>query len=224
MTNQEFIDMVGPMAQRDWQKHKVLPSVTVAQAILESGWGKSTLAVKGKALFGIKAGTDWKGKQMNCKTFEVYDGNRVDIVDAFRAYDSWEESVEDHGAFLAGLARYRNLIGLTDYAKVCRLLQEDGYATAPNYAQTLTGLIESYRLTRYDKAAAAGPWVQSYSYRTRQDAQVVAETLETLGFTALPEEYQGGYRVKVVGLKDYAQAKALADVLSKARFAQAYAV
>ena len=139
------------MAQSDWKKNGIiLPSVTIAQAILESGWGRSTLTVKGNALFGIKAGSGWKGKRLSLKTWEVYDGKRTDIIDAFRAYDSWEESVADHSAFLGSLARYRNIVGNTDPEKVCRLLQQDGYATAPNYADSLIGLIGQYDLGQYD--------------------------------------------------------------------------
>jgi len=151
MTNSEFIQKVASLAVDDWKKTGViLPSVTVAQAILESGWGRSTLTIKGNALFGIKAGADWPGKRLSLKTWEVYDGKRVDIVDAFRAYGSWEESVADHSAFLGGLPRYKNIVGKTDAEEVCRLLQQDGYATAPNYADTLIKLIRQHDLTVYD--------------------------------------------------------------------------
>ena len=151
MTNAEFIEKVAALAVADWKKTGViLPSVTIAQAILESGWGNSALTVKGNALFGIKAGNSWKGKRMSCKTWEIYDGKRVDITDAFRAYDSWEESVADHSAFLGGIARYKNIVGNTDAEEVCRLLQQDGYATATNYAASLIKLINQYDLTQYD--------------------------------------------------------------------------
>ena len=79
MTNAEFIEKVAALAVADWKKTGViLPSVTIAQAILESGWGNSALTVKGNALFGIKAGNSWKGKRMSCRTWEIYDGKRVD--------------------------------------------------------------------------------------------------------------------------------------------------
>ena len=151
MTNTELIEKVAALAVADWNKTGViLPSVTIAQAILESGWGKSTLTTKGNALFGIKAGTSWKGKRLSLKTWEIYDGKRVDITDAFRAYDSWEESVTDHSAFLGGIARYKNIVGNTDAEEVCKLLQQDGYATATNYAASLLKLINQHDLTRYD--------------------------------------------------------------------------
>ena len=151
MTDAEFIAKVSALAQADWKKTGViLPSVTIAQAILESGWGRSTLTVKGNALFGIKAGSSWKGKRMSCRTWEIYDGKRVDITDAFRAYDSWEESVADHSAFLGGISRYQNIVGNTDAEEVCKLLQQDGYATATNYAASLLKLINQHDLTQYD--------------------------------------------------------------------------
>ena len=151
MTNSEFIARVAFLAQEEWKKNGIiLPSVTVAQAILESGWGRSTLTVKGNALFGIKAGAGWKGKRLSLKTWEVYDGKRRDITDAFRAYGCWEESVADHSAFLGSLSRYRDIVGNTDPEKVCRLLQKAGYATAPDYADVLIGLIKQFDLTQYD--------------------------------------------------------------------------
>ena len=156
MNNLQFIEAVAPLAQQGWKKYKILPSVTIAQAILESGWGKSGLTQKANALFGIKATPSWKGKVYSCKTQECYDGvTYTTITDTFRAYDSWAESVEDHGAFLAGLSRYSNLIGVTDPKTVCDRLQADGYATAPTYSSSLQKLIKTHNLTQYDPAAAS---------------------------------------------------------------------
>ena len=70
----KFIERVGALAAADMQKSGVLASLTIAQAILESGWGKSGLTVKGNALFGIKAGTSWTGAVYSGKTQECYDG------------------------------------------------------------------------------------------------------------------------------------------------------
>ena len=71
----KFIERVGALAAADMQKSGVLASLTIAQAILESGWGKSGLTVKGNALFGIKAGTSWTGAVYSGKTQECYDGD-----------------------------------------------------------------------------------------------------------------------------------------------------
>lgn len=136
-------------------KSRVLASLTMAQAILESGWGKSGLAVRGCALFGIKATSTWKGKVYNSKTQECYDGKTYVTVDAcFRAYNSWEESIADHSAFLTGMARYAAVIGERDYKKACHAIKAAGYATAPDYADSLIRLIEQCGLTQHDTAQA----------------------------------------------------------------------
>ena len=100
---QAFIALVGKQAQLDGD---ILPSLTIAQAILESGWGKSNLAQKANALFGIKAGSEWKGPCVDIKTHEHIDAQRVGITAAFRAYDAWEESIADHGKLLRA-SRYK---------------------------------------------------------------------------------------------------------------------
>jgi len=146
-----FIDRVGKAAQSD---SGILPSLTIAQAILESGWGKSELAQKANALFGIKAGANWKGRRMEKRTSEHIDGKQVEITAAFRAYGSWEESIADHGAFLRA-ARYKAVQGERDYKKACRAIRAAGYATDPGYADYLIRLIERYGLTAWDAAPAS---------------------------------------------------------------------
>lgn len=127
------------------KKTKILASLTIAQAILESGWGTSKLARNSNNLFGIK------GKGKDYKTFEYINGKRVDIVDSFKVYPDWETSVADHSALFSRLSRYQNLIGERDYKKACKKVQEDGYATAPDYADVLIGIIEKYKLHLYDE-------------------------------------------------------------------------
>lgn len=151
-----FIERVGALAAADMQKSGVLASLTIAQAILESGWGKSGLTVKANALFGIKAGTSWKGRVYSAKTQECYDGvNFTTVTALFRAYGSWKESVADHSALLTGAARYKAVIGERDYKTACRAIKVAGYATDPQYADKLIRLIESYGLTAYDGAGQA---------------------------------------------------------------------
>ena len=141
-----FIDRVGKAAGGD---STILPSLSLAQAILESGWGKSELAQKANALFGIKAGSDWKGPRYEKKTSEHIDGKQVEITAAFRAYGSWEESIADHAALLRG-SRYKAVQGERDYKKACRAVHATSYATAPDYADKLIKLIEQYQLTAWD--------------------------------------------------------------------------
>jgi flagellum-specific peptidoglycan hydrolase FlgJ len=173
-----FIAKVGALAHLDMGVTGVLASLTLAQAILESGWGKSRLAREGNALFGIKAGKSWTGPRMDCKTFEHYDGKRTDIVDAFRAYGSWAESVADHGAFLRGLERYKAVIGERDYKKACKAIHAAGYATDPGYADKLIGLIEQYGLTKYDGESAAQPPVVQFEVGDRARVKPTATHYE----------------------------------------------
>ena len=153
---QDFINRIAAIAAKDMPRSGVLASLTIAQAILESGWGKSGLTVKANALFGIKAAGSvnqyWKGRVYNGKTQECYDGkNMVTITDGFRAYDSWEDSIADHSALLTGAARYKNIIGEKDCKTACKNIQADGYSTAPNYADTLIKCIETYNLAEFDR-------------------------------------------------------------------------
>lgn len=148
-----FIETVGKLAQTDSHADRILPSVTIAQAILESGWGKSLLTTRGSALFGIKAGKNWTGRVYSCRTQECYDGVHFTTETAcFRAYGSWAESIADHGAFLCGSSRYRNVVGERNYRMACHALKAAGYATDPAYDAKLIHLIETYGLTKYDTA------------------------------------------------------------------------
>lgn len=151
MEIKEFLDRVADIITQDCNAKNLLPSPSIAQAIIESNKGNSTLAVEGNALFGIKADKRWNGKVINKNTKEVYDGkNYVDVNANFRAYDSWEESIVDHSNFLLENKRYSNLIGVSDYKEYCHLIHQDGYATSPTYAQTLINCIDVYDLTEYD--------------------------------------------------------------------------
>jgi len=144
-----FIDRVGKAAQDD---STILPSLVLAQAILESGWGCSELAQKANAIFGIKAGTAWKGPRYSKKTTEYVDGEQIEITAPFRAYGSWEESIADHAAHLRG-SRYKAVQGERDYKRACRAVHAAGYATAPDYADKLIRLVEQYGLTAWDTPA-----------------------------------------------------------------------
>lgn len=144
-----FLDDIKDAVLAEWESHSILPSLTAAQAILESGWGKYA---PHNALFGIKADASWKGKSFNSKTQEEYQpGIMTDIVDRFRAYDSWAQSIADHGQFLVENPRYKAVIGETDYKQACYAIAAAGYATASNYAETLIQIIEENNLQEWDK-------------------------------------------------------------------------
>lgn len=144
-----FISSIHDGAISSWRKYGVLPSVSGAQAILESGWGQSTLATYGNNLFGIK-GT-YNGQYVIMPTQEYINGQWITVNAQFRKYNSWNESIEDHGNFLAVNSRYHNLLWKTNYREVTSLLKQDGYATAPNYDTLLNSLIEQYGLTSWDR-------------------------------------------------------------------------
>ena len=226
-----FIKKVGALASADMKKSGVLASLTVAQAILESAWGKSELATGGNALFGIKATKSWKGKVYCKDTKECYDGvNLVTVNNAtFRAYDSWEESVADHSAFLKANKRYKEVIGETDYKKACEAIKAAGYATDPDYVEKLVKLIEDYELTEFDGAAgqnqaaetqtAAGKYyrVQAGAFRRKEGANLMAEKIKKTGHTDVFVKLLNGlYKVQVGAYSQKSNAEATVKKLKAA--------
>ena len=152
--HQEFIDEIKGPAIQGWYDYGVLPSITVAQAILESGWGTSTLAVEYNNLFGVKG--DFEGDSANLDTVEESEEGQYEVNDEFRAYPSWEASIEDHGRFLYENSIYESLIGDTDYVSVANKLQEAGYATDSSYASKLIQIIEDNQLYELDRIVIQG--------------------------------------------------------------------
>lgn len=154
-----FIKKVKDGAIAGWHEGKILPSVTIAQACLESGWGTSELATKANNLFGIKAKDDWKGESYTVRTAEYDKNNKKFYIDAaFRKYRNWQTSLVDHAKFFhegwrEGHYTSHGVIGQIDYKKACRGLQSAGYATSQEYASQLIGLIEMYKLYEYDTVA-----------------------------------------------------------------------
>lgn len=158
---QNFIESVAPGAIQGWKDYGVLPSITTAQAILESGWGQSTLSTRAHNLFGIKG--SYQGHSVNMPTREVYGGRSYYINDNFRAYPNNSASVQDHGNFLYSNSRYHNLLGDTNYVSVANKLHYDGYATDPYYANSLIRLVQIYNLTQLDSVAFSGHTVLNKS-------------------------------------------------------------
>ena len=152
-SQQAFIESVAKGAIEGWNEYGVLPSITVAQAILESGWGSSTLSTQAHNLFGIKG--SYNGNYVTMSTREVINGQSVYVNAAFRAYANNSESVEDHGNFLYSNSRYSNLLGDTSYTDVAQKLSQDGYATDPYYSSSLISLVKTYDLTQLDSIAIA---------------------------------------------------------------------
>ena len=139
----------------DGAKEGILPSITAAQAILESGWGSSELAkVPNNNLFGIKDSEDWHGEIVTVPTQEYLNGDYITVNAAFRKYASWNDSVVDHAKFFTSTEwrkdNYRKVVNETDYRIAAQELKNAGYATDPNYPGKLIRLIEAYKLYEWD--------------------------------------------------------------------------
>lgn len=158
--NDQFLMDIKPGALASWQKG-VLPSVTAAQAIVESGWGTSQLAIQANNLFGIKG--VYNGQSIWMNTREVINGQSVVQYAQFRKYPNRSDSIVDHADFLNQNSRYRNLLGVRDYRTFASLLQQDGYATDPNYTNALISVIQSNNLQEWDTEAFSGV-VKNVSY------------------------------------------------------------
>ena len=142
---EEYIKKYRDIAVEEMKKYHIPASITLAQGLLESGAGQSALARKSNNHFGIKCGSDWRGKSVR------YDDDERN--ECFRAYKHPKQSYEDHSKFLVSRPRYASLFKLkiTDYKGWARGLKKAGYATNPRYAEQLIGIIELYDLDKYDK-------------------------------------------------------------------------
>ena len=150
----DFINSVANGAVKYCNEYGGMPSLVIAQAILESGWGGSSLGEKYNNLFGIKVGTDsgWTGGSVNLVTGEQdKGGNYYDTHADFRVYDSIEDSIKDHQMlFVNNPKRYGDVLKAQDYVEACEAIGKSGYATSHNYGDNLKGYIEMYDLNQYD--------------------------------------------------------------------------
>ena len=140
---ENFINRIAPMAVEDMKQTRVLASLTIAQAILESGWGESKLAREGNNLFGIKKGSAWEGQTIVLNSLE------------WRSYNSWEESILDHSNLLQK-DRYSKVIATNDYRVACEEVRIAGYCTEADYSQKVIRLIEQYDLAQFDLIGEVG--------------------------------------------------------------------
>lgn len=162
----QFLAMIVPLAQKQAREHdnKLYPSVTIAQAIHESGWGTSKKMVAANALFGVKVGKSayhfgdaWHGAAYKTGTTEYYDGKTATkITDYFRQYDSVEDAVCDYMDMLCHCKRYRGAISKPTPRQSIEGIIAGGYATGPNYVNAIMNLIKQYNLTQYDMKVLGG--------------------------------------------------------------------
>ncbi len=154
-TGNAFIDSIAADAIRSQRTTGVPASVTIAQAILESGWGRSELTRQANNYFGIK-GTGPAGS-VTMRTREVLNGREVYVNAQFRKYNSAAESFADHAQFFIRNPRYATAMQHTNDAfRFAAEIHKAGYATDPNYTKLLHSLMREYDLTRFDAIARNG--------------------------------------------------------------------
>lgn len=153
MNRIDFINLIKDIVISENNKRgkPLYPSVVIAQAILETGWGNSEIMMRAKAIFGIKATSSWQGKVYNAKTKECYDGvSFTTINDCFRAYDSLEDSIKDYFNLICNSSRYRSALK-TDSPEACiTAIKNSGYATDPHYIDSIIRIINENNLHQYD--------------------------------------------------------------------------
>lgn len=151
MTNNEFVEQIAKCVKKYAYVYGIeVHSPIIAQAILESGWGKSSLASKYHNYFGLKCGSSWKGKSVNMATKEEYKvGTLTNIRDNFRVYDSMEAGVKGYFDFI-NTSRYANLKGVKSPEEYVKRIKADGYATSSKYVDNIMRVIRDNKLTRFD--------------------------------------------------------------------------
>ena len=151
----EFLNKVSEGAMNSWVKYGVLPSVIIAQAINESGWGKSGLAVQQNNLFGVK-GTGDAGTGSWATGEDNSDGSSYTINANFAAYSSWSASIEAHGKLISGntgMSNYLAAVKEKDALKSITAIKNGGYATATDYVEVTMNIINDFGILEYDKYA-----------------------------------------------------------------------
>ena len=153
--NYKFIQDLKPYAIANYEKYGILPSIAIAQAILETGWGSSKLYKESHNLFGIKADKSWKGPFVKMATSENYNDK---IMDNFRVYKTKEDSIVDYGVFLNKNSRYREngVFSATTYIPQAKAIEKAGYSTKSDkdgkqlYSSLLTNVIKDNNLQLID--------------------------------------------------------------------------
>jgi peptidoglycan hydrolase FlgJ len=144
----EFVATHGEAAKQAERTTGIPATFMVAQAAHETGWGKKAIRMADGSnsfnLFGIKAGADWKGPVARITTTEYVDGQPKKMVQAFRAYSSYDESFADYARLMKTSPRYRDVVAQAgDATNFARGLQRAGYATDPAYADKLSRIINT---------------------------------------------------------------------------------
>lgn len=150
----------------------------LAQAIQETGWGKSMQ--QGDAagtfnLFGIKADQSWVGPTKSVVTHEFINGEKVEVIDKFRVYSSYDEALRDRVKFLEENPRYNKMLEVGtkgDFFKESKELQDAGYATDPNYTENLTALFQGKTLREALKIIADNSYATAHGFAEFTDPNI----------------------------------------------------
>lgn len=150
----DFINMLMPHAHVASQSTGIPAHFMLAQAALESGWGKHEIRRADNSpsynLFGIKAGSRWQGETVETVTTEYINGVPQKTVEKFRAYNSYEESFRDYANLLSNNPRYVNVVNTQNAAEFAYGLQKAGYATDPQYGNKLMRILNNPALYKQD--------------------------------------------------------------------------
>ena len=151
MNKETFIQKVAEKVSKYAPLYGIcVHSPIIAQAIIESGWGKSGLASKYHNYFGLKCGSSWKGGSVNMTTKEEYKpGVVTNIRDNFRTYEDFDDGIRGYFEFI-NTSRYVNLKGVKSPDEYVRRIKADGYATSSKYVDNIMKVIRDNKLTRFD--------------------------------------------------------------------------
>ena len=180
LTEEQVLAKVGPLFTADQRRSGILASVSMAQFILESGYGKSELALGANNCFGMKkslsgntwSGSVWDGVSIYKKKTQEQkaDGSYVTVTAEFRKYPNVDDSIADHSAYLLGAKngekfRYDGLKGCSDHKKAVQIIKDGGYATSLTYVEKLCSIIEKWKLTQYDVTDKNSDVIKYYRVR-----------------------------------------------------------
>lgn len=142
-----FMQTLAVPAQAASAATGVPAELILAQAALETGWGRHEIATQqghnSYNVFGIKAGSQWQGKTTDIVTHEYVNGQRTQMVDTFRVYDSFEHAFTDYANLIGNNPRYAGVVQAANAEQAARELQRGGYATDPRYADKLVSVMNT---------------------------------------------------------------------------------
>ena len=200
-TTESYINSYKDLAISEMKRTGIPASITLAQGIIESDMGRSSLALEANNHFGIKCHDDWSGPSMR------YTDNRRN--ECFRKYGKPEDSFRDHSDFLRSEPRYRSLfsLGSADYKGWAHGLKKAGYATNPDYANMLVRKIDEYNLYNYDSGSVSAgnnlkekttEAVNSSGNAVVPLANTDSSAKENITFSAFPERVMEKNRIKYI--------------------------